>query len=392
MGMEFGLIKMYSATKPAMDLVLLHGLTGDPLETWNSESSESFWPTWLAGELPNLNIYTLKYPASLMGKWAKKEMDLFERCNNILENMAGIGLGTRPIVLIAHSLGGIVAKQILRSATQSSDSDYKAIAQSIKLIIFLGTPHTGASLANVLNLIPGSSKHIKLLSNELGFLEDLNSYYRDFAVKNPDLKTVVYYEKFKTKNLLEIVDRSSADPGVTGTQPVPLDKDHINICKPKDQDDVVYIGVKRHVKKVYDTATLSVTEQDDYTVKSTSDRRDLLTKLIDADREQEYSIANEYQNNFARKIVRFGLYTKARDDHDSLLTEIESRFNLHIYHPLICKEASDVEISSAIQTLIIDPLIQKNIGGTLFNSKDILSGLYYLTEQCHIRWDPISKC
>jgi protein SERAC1 len=247
-------------------------------------------------------------------------------------------------------------------------------------------------LANVLNLIPGSSKHIRLLSNELGFLEDLNSYYRDFAVKNSDLKTVVYYEKFKTKNLLEIVDRSSADPGVAGSQPVPVDKDHINICKPKDQDDVVYIGVKRHVKKIYDTTTLNITEQDDYTIKSTSDRRDLLTKLIDANREQEYSVANEYQNSFARKILRFGLYTKARDDHDSLLTEIESRFNLHIYHPLICKEATDVQISSAIQTLIIDPLIQKNIGGTLFNSKDVLSALYYLTEQCHLRWDPTSKC
>jgi hypothetical protein len=117
MGMEFGLIKMYSAAKPAIDLVFLHGLTGDPLETWNSENSESFWPNWLAEELPNLDIYTLKYPASLMGKWAKKEMDLFERCNNILENMAGIGLGNRPIVFIAHSLGGIVAKQILRSYT-----------------------------------------------------------------------------------------------------------------------------------------------------------------------------------------------------------------------------------------------------------------------------------
>lgn len=392
MALESGLIKMYSAAKPVLDLVLIHGLTGDPLETWNSEDSSNFWPSWLAEDLPNLNIYTIKYPASLLTKWAKKEMDLFERANNILEQMAGLGLGARPIAFVTHSLGGILAKQILRSATESLDSDFISIAQSIKLIIFLATPHTGASLANVLNLIPGASKHIKLLSNEEGFLEDLNSCYRTLTSKNLDLKTAVYYEKFKSKNLLEIVDRHSADPGVTGAQPVALDKDHINICKPKDKDDVVFIGVKRHLKKVYDSTCVTISEKDDYTEKSNLDRRDLLEKLIDANREQEYSVANDYQNKFARKISKFGLYSNARDDHDSFLTEIESRFHLHIYHPLICKKASDTEINTAIQSHVIDPLISKNIGKTSFSSKDVLSALYYLTEQCHIRWDPSPIC
>lgn len=404
MGLENSLLKMFTAANPLVDIVFLHGLTGDPVETWSAEKAEGteeaksteetkiFWPNWLAVDLPNISIYTVNYPASLFYKWANREMDLFERANNILEHMAGLGLGSRPIVFVAHSLGGILAKQILRSAACSSDQDFVAISKSIKLVIFLGTPHTGASLASVIKIIPGSSSHIKLLSNEIGFLEDLNSYYRAFATQNPDLKTAVYYEKFKTKKLLEIVDRHSADPGVAGTQPVPLDKDHINICKPIDKDDVVYIGIRRHLSNLYRISESSISEKDDYTSRSPTDRRDLLEKLIDAGRQEEYGFANENQNKFARKITKLGLYTNPREDHDLLLTEIEARFVFHVYHPLICKKACDQDINSAIQLQVVDPLINTRIGSTVFSSKDVLSAMWYLTEQCYISWDPLPKC
>lgn len=388
MANENGLIKKYTAANSLLDIFFLHGLTGDPLETWISEPNGDFWPVWLADDLGRLNIYTVGYPASIFSKWANKEMDLFERASNILEHMAGISIGHRPIAFVAHSLGGILAKQILRRAIDSTDDDYKRIAQSTQLVIFLATPHLGASLAKALDLIPGTSSHIKLLSNDTGFFEDLNQHYRDFANQSPDLQTAAYYEKLKTHKTLEIVNRHSADPGVAKTHPVAVDKDHINICKPADRDDVVYLGVKRHIRNLCDSLSAAMPGSDDYSIKSSSDRRDLLNKLIDADREHEYNFANDAQNKFARKLAKIGLFNSARNDHDLLLTEVESRFFLHIYHPLICKNASDSEITKALQAQLIDPLANKKLGGTVFNAKDIHCALYYLTEQCHIRWDP----
>ena len=115
--------------------------------------------------------------------------------------------------------------------------------------------------------------------------------------------------------------------------------------------------------------------------------RDLLQKLIDAGREHEYSYANNAQNRFARRYTKTGLFTAAREDHDNLLSEIETRFVTHVYHPLICRSASDDDIRSALQEKVLDPLAAKEIGGIWFRAKEILSGLYFLTEQCHVRWD-----
>ena len=321
-------------------------------------------------------------------------MDVFERARNVLELFAGHQLGQRPIVFVPHSLGGILTKLILRTSLQSDDQDWHQICDSTKLVIFLSTPHTAPALARVLDVVPLTSPQIKLLSDDIGFLNDLNEHYRAFANKRDDLATAVYYEKHLTKKLAVVVSREAADPGVSNTVPVALDKDHINICKPRDADDIVYLGIKRHVQKVISTAKRAesakrpfAVESDDYTERSNIDRRTLLEKLIEAGRQHEYDYANEAQNEFARQYTKIGLFTAAREDHDILLSEVETRYVTHVYHPLICKSATDEEIRLAIQERVIDPLSSKSIGGTRFSSKAILRALYFLTEQCYIRWD-----
>ena len=377
-----------------IDVVFVHGLTGDAYKTWTSDDEDEFWPKWLQADLQHISVFTLGYPTSLFEKWAKKEMDMFERAANVLELFAGRNLGRRPIVFVAHSLGGILTKLILRKSLESEDEDWRQIYDSTKLVIFLSTPHTGPALASVLDVVPFTSRQIKLLSNDTGFLHDLNEQYRTFANNRPDLSTAVYYEKYATKKIAVVVSREAADPGVSKTVPVALDKDHITICKPDNREDIVYLGIKRHVQKVLVSAEKSASEKrpfllesDDYTEGSTVDRRDLLTKLIEAGRQHEYDYANDAQNQFARQYTRTGLFTAAREDHDNLLSEVETRFITHVYHPLICKSATVEEIQTAIQDKVIDALSSKSVGGTRFSAKSILRALYFLTEQCYIRWD-----
>jgi len=376
-----------------VDVIFVHGLTGNACETWSDESGKEFWPNWLQADLQTISIYTLGYPASLFEKWAKKEMDMFERAGNVLERFAGFGIGERPIVFVTHSLGGILTKMILRKSCEAEDEDWRRVSEATKLVVFLSTPHSGAAAAAVLDVVPFTSTHIKLLANEFGFLEDLNEHYRGFANGRDDLATAVYYEKYATKKTVVVVSRESADPRVGNAKPVAVDKDHLNICKPQNNDDVVYLSVKRHVQKVVKFAEQTATDADaifggeDYDEKNLEDRRDLLQKLIEAGREHEYSYANDAQNRFARRYIKTGLFTAAREDHDNLLSEIETRFVTHVYHPLICQSASDDDIRDAIQEKVIDPLTNKTIGGTQFSAKSVLSGLYFLTEQCHIRWD-----
>ena len=368
--------------------MLVHGLTGDASGTWVAEGGCEFWPKWLLEDIPGLALYSLGFPSSLFAKWAKKEMDMFERAGNVLELFAGYGLGKKPIVFISHSLGGILVKLILRKACDAEDEDWKSIAESARLVVFLSTPHTGSSLAGALDILPGTSKQIKLLANEIGFLEELNFHYRKFANDSERLNTVVYYEKHATKRVKVVVARESADPGVAGTVPVSVDKDHINICKPPNRDDIVFRGIRRHLKNVVDTCPAGqIFGIEGYTEPSDADRRDLLQKLIDSGREHEYDHANNAQNRFARRYNKTGLLAAAREDHDSFLSEIETRFVTHVFHPLICSNATDDEIRSALQEYVIGPLTNKQVGGSKFDASSVLNGLYYLTEQCYIRWD-----
>lgn len=381
--------QIHSDLNAIIDVVFVHGLSGDAKSTWDCGGTDGFWPSWLANDIGHTNIYSLGYGAAVFEKWAKKEMDMFERADNILEQFAGKGIGQRPLVFITHSLGGILTKMILRASVLADDEDWEAVSAATKLVVFLSTPHTGASIANNVDAIPGSSKHIKLLANETGMLQDLNKAYRKLCSTKDDLITKVYYEKHTTYKMVLVVSRESADPGVQGANPVAVDRDHISICKPKDRDDIVYLGIKRHVEKAQDivklaNGTMSVT---DYGERSDRDRRDLLQKLIDADREAEYDYANDAQNKFARGYAKTGLFTAAKNDHDALLAEIETRFVTHVFHPHICAEASDETVRMALQDNVLDPLISKNFGETKFAASAVLSGLYFLTEQCHIRWD-----
>ena len=371
-----------------MDVIFLHGLTGSAEETWGSGEESGYWPEWVSDDLINTAVYTLGYPLSIFKRWAQKEMDIFERATAVLEYLVSRGFGARPLVIICHSLGGILAKVILRKALESGDEDYQRISKMVRLVAFIAVPHKGSGLANLADVIPGTSSFINLLSNKTGFLQDLNQHYRNFADSQSELKTVVYYEKHATKNSAIVVDRESSDPGVSGAEPIAVDKNHIEICKPRNKEDLLYVSISRHIKKIIEMSRTDRKEiKPDFQNRHDSDRRDLLQKLMDAGREHEYQYANEVQNEFARSFVKTGLFTTARSEHEDLLEEVQTRFMNHIFHPLICTEAEDTKIKEAIQTHILDPLTARKFGETKFGSRSIMSALYFLTEQCHISWD-----
>jgi hypothetical protein len=385
------------------DLVFIHGLQGDPIGTWSIDGTDadaSYWPKWLGSEFPAFRIFVLGYPAQIFVSWAKKdkeEMTLFERAKTALEYLASEDIGTRPIALVAHSLGGLLVKQMMRTASDGNDDGWSAVLQNVRLIAFIATPHTGASLAGLLHKFATSfsSTNVQMLSNSSGHLDELNEAYREITSRHP-LRTLAYYEKQPYLNAIW-VDQQSANPGISGTSPFPLEFNHVTCCKPKDRDALVHRSISRHLKELFPTEVSAATKLanghafkiDDYTEQS-SDRRDLLQKLIDAGREAEYGRANELQNVFAQEYYRLGLFDEAKTANDKLLSDVEQRFTLHIYQNLICNDAADDDIAIGIQKHVIDPIC-----ATAFASGDSISptavyrAIYFLTQQCHLSWNII---
>jgi hypothetical protein len=50
-----------------------------------------------------------------------------------------------------------------------------------------------------------------------------------------------------------VVDASSADPGIENVIPIPLDYDHITICRPDSVDTQIYRSLKKFIGEWFST-------------------------------------------------------------------------------------------------------------------------------------------
>ena len=300
-------------------------------------------------------------------------------------------IGNRPLAFIGHSMGGLVIKETLRNAEGSQDHEKKLLAANTKLVCFIATPHKGVTLASVLTKCAGFAASPAMTANTTGYLTSLNEAYRGQA-KAHSYSTIAYYEKHRTSGTL-LVSEQDADPGVDACETQSVAADHISIARPSSRGSQLYRSISRHLTKAClpvqsgsPQATPSGPSMD-YAAPSATERRDLLQKLIDAGRELEYSYANDLQNRFAQRYARLGLYTDSRQLHDSVLGEVEQRFIVHVFHAKICKDASDDQIADAIQRHVIDAVSEKFKADTRVTSATVLEAIYFLTQQCHLRWD-----
>jgi hypothetical protein len=81
---------------------------------------------------------------------------------------------------------------------------------------------------------------------------DLYEWYRAYAPSHHIL-TRSFYENKQTKGVVIVVPRSSADPGVSGDTargPTPLDRDHLEISKPRNRNDQAYLGSTQLIRLI----------------------------------------------------------------------------------------------------------------------------------------------
>jgi len=232
------------------DVIFVHGLGGNARGTWHPEGKENdnnFWPYWVGQELSDARIWSLGYAVEPF-RWKGNTMPLVDRATNTLALLDSYEIGEQPLIFITHSLGGLLVKQMLRHGQDMGNPRWKAIVNQTKGIVFLSTPHSGADIASWINHIGkllGTTVSVDELKANDSRLRELNILYRNNKKLNK-IPMEVYYEKQKTLGIL-VVDETSADPGIPGVIPTPMDDDHISICRPL-KTSIIYRRVKRFIK------------------------------------------------------------------------------------------------------------------------------------------------
>ena len=249
-----------------IDIVFLHGVDGSYKATWHPEGKPGdFWPQWVYDDLAESGIkagvWSMDYPASTTS-WSGETMALIDRARNVLTHLEGEGFeedANRPLVFVCHSFGGLVAKQLIRTAKDSPSEDWNKIYSRTEGVVLIGVPNKGSSLANFAEFVLNRLTRLNLTTvtvtelKKSPFLLDLNRWYINNA---PELgiSTLVFCEKEPVKIPLlggvVVVDESSGDPGVKGIEPHVLGKDHVEICKPLDKDEPIHKLTMKLIRKL----------------------------------------------------------------------------------------------------------------------------------------------
>jgi tetratricopeptide (TPR) repeat protein len=241
--------------KPRASVVFANGLGGDAYDTWRrAPDDNSFWPLWLAEDIAGLAVYTLAYEAPA-SNWLGTAMPLQERAVNVLEILLGTpGLADGPVSFICHSLGGLIVKQLLLDLDRQKGRrpEAAALLNCVTQVVFLASPHTGSrqgSLLDRLRFLAWPTSIARTLVANDPTLRSINVDNRGLADERRNtLHHLIFYEARGTPAGV-IVDEASADPGLPGRPPIPIDADHITIVKPPDRVAVQYARARDFISE-----------------------------------------------------------------------------------------------------------------------------------------------
>ena len=215
-------------------IVAVHGLEGHYRSTWADEATQICWlqhPQFLPSHVPNARVMSYYYDAKILSKSVSDVKDVARGLiANLRAKRVSVEEKTRPIIFIAHSLGGIVVKKVsLRHLSFDAKTyvalkvivvthmEHNELHKTIKAAIFFSVPHKGsltaylgtivANAAHVTSLgFRGNARFTRDLRPQSSELEDLSDAF-DYHSRGLILRT--FYETERTGN--SVVSTNTSD-------------------------------------------------------------------------------------------------------------------------------------------------------------------------------------
>ena len=222
-----GVKVLYSCTDASVDIFFVHGLTGNREDTWTAKGHRKSWPEEiLPSRLQRARILTYGYDAHVLRKSVASSNRLIDHSTNLLNDLAAerasSDASSRPIIFVAHSLGGLVCKYALLISRNKAETHLKSISTSTKGIVFLGTPHSGSWMADwakipasALGLVKATNKSLlKILETDDQLLQsiqvDFLSVLRSLNSDGVLLQVTCFFEELPLPGIGKIVSKDSA--------------------------------------------------------------------------------------------------------------------------------------------------------------------------------------
>ena len=253
-----GILTLHQPSEAVVDIVFVHGLSGDRERTWASTGENGCWPKeLLPAQIPRARVLTFGYDAYITRPGKVSQNRIRDHARDLVNELAGVRTTeeerARAIIFVVHSLGGIVCKDALQVSTCSAEPHLQAIAALTRAILFAATPHEGSSLAAWAK-IPASTLGVikQTNTNLLAILQttsevrdrvqyDFASHLRKRQSQGPPFEITCLFETLKM-GPVTIVPKKSAV--IVGYNSISIHADHRDIVRIKEETTQTQGGVR----------------------------------------------------------------------------------------------------------------------------------------------------
>lgn len=254
------------------------GNSTKPSNNNNGNSEQSFnthcWPKdWLPEDVPGLRILAVDYPTALSSWRTDCDLNkdtLRQRAIHVMKQLEAANVGQRPIIWVAHSMGGLLVKQMLVLCDEyieqsknlqknnaeidkfkDAPSFKEKMLEQTKGIVFYSVPHRGSNLdwierRNLQKLLLLTTEVIELQKGSPILIDLHEKFLKLIDGNGQNIKFLTYLEDsvssfgvnkvVQWKGVLVHEDSLRFEVGPN----YKLDIDHAHTCKPYCKDDITY--------------------------------------------------------------------------------------------------------------------------------------------------------
>lgn len=225
-------------------LLFLHGFSSSPRDAWQHQDG-AYWPTVFQNDprFDSFDIYVAGYPTCSAERPNEPLGTLHEFVERGLD-AAGVFQYDR-IVIVAHSMGGLVARAMVLNDVGGS------LRKRIGALVFLGTPGRGTPKADVLGWLAGrcGARQAADLAVDSNYIQFTNSLWQKTLVAATPAFPIVCAAEDKALRGWEsfgpLVPYESAAANCGNTAERMTGEDHFDIAKVAGRDaEHEWLGAK----------------------------------------------------------------------------------------------------------------------------------------------------
>ncbi|KAL4907100.1 hypothetical protein BDW74DRAFT_189665 [Aspergillus multicolor] len=262
---SIGLTILHDHPNATIDIFVTHGLNGDPFDTFYHAGRDVYWlRDFLKDDFPTARIMVFGYDVDICRLWNQVSQGCISGyAADLLGSLSGCRKNEqtrmRPLLFIAHSLGGLVVQQALVAARESRIEYIREIETHTMGICFLGTPHRGANLATwaerftrMFNIFrPANHQIVSLLKRQSRALHEMRRSFYNILERRKDegcrIHIVCFYETIPMVRSLIVSEESAT---IDGELCFPILANHVDMARFASREDCGYQALVRELQNM----------------------------------------------------------------------------------------------------------------------------------------------